>query len=422
MEKGEMKTAGRVVLAVILVLCVSLCCAPVFAGNKAGSSASFRAIAVPPVLHLTGVSTICLPASVGKDGIDGVVVEHNGQFVPVAISVKGNDLSITPSGDFAGGETYDVKIFTRSGKRYLIQARTEAFCSLDGPGENTVTIPAKPSMGFNYSYVLCVPKDIEKNSERRLLVNCVNTPDSRVQEFFQEQARLQATENTIHYLAMTLRTPCIVPAFPRQPGQGEYVYAQMLNHEAVQQDKVDKQLVAMIKDAQKQLEHNGIQVADKVFMYGYSTDAKFAQRFTVLHPDLVMATVAGGVAGITTFPMNEYDGETLNYPVGVADIKALTGSDFNKDKFAEVPQFFIMGETDTNDATQYRDCFRQQDADQINRLFGKNQMPDRWNATQRVLLGVSPKIKCKTYSGIGHSMSSEMNQDIVDFYKEHWNQ
>lgn len=422
MEKGEMKTAGRVVLAVILALCVSLCCAPVFAGNKAGSSASFSAITVPPVLHLTGISTISLPASVGKDGIDGVVVEHNGQFMPVAISVKGNDLSIAPSGGFAGGETYDIKIFTKTGKRYLIQARTEAFYNLDTTHEDTITIPAKPSLGFNYSYVLFAPANIGKSDERRMLVNCLNTSPSISEQYLEEQARNQATGNVIGYLARTLQSPCIVPAFPRESGQGEYVYAQMLNREAVQKDKIDKQLVAMIKDAQKQLEHNGIQVADKVFMYGYSTDAKFAQRFTVLHPDLVMATVAGGIAGTTTFPMNEYDGETLNYPVGVADIKALTGSDFNKDKFAKVPQFFIMGETDTNDATQYRDCFRQQDADQINRLFGKNQMPDRWNATQKVLLGVSPIIKCKTYSGIGHSMSSEMNQDIVDFYKEHWNQ
>lgn len=416
-----MKTVRRIVFAVILVLYASLCSAPLLAEQKTNSSADFRTITVPPILHLTGVSTISLPASVSKDGVDGVVVERNGQYVPVAISVKGNDLSITPCGDLEGGASYSIKVFAKSGKRYLIVARTEEYYSFDSSSENTLVIPAKPSMGFSYSYILFVPAKIDKTNERRLLVDCLNTSPSTEHQWLEEQARYQATKNSIGYLAQTLRSPCLVPAFPRESGQEDYVYAQMLNCGAVQKDKVDKQLVAMIHDAQKQLEHNGIRVADKVFMWGYSTDAKFAQRFTVLHPDMVMATVAGGIAGTTTFPMADYSGETLNYPVGVADIKSLTGSDFNKEEYAKVPQFFLMGETDTNDATQWRDCFRQQDADQINRLFGKNQMPDRWNATQKLLAEIAPEIKCKTYLGIGHSITNGVTSDMVNFFKEHWN-
>jgi pimeloyl-ACP methyl ester carboxylesterase len=194
----------------------------------------------------------------------------------------------------------------------------------------------------------------------------------------------------------------------------------MLNRAAVQKDKIDEQLLSIIKDAHKELKYNGIQAADKVFIYGFSTDAKFAQRFTLLHPEVVMATIAGAIAGTTTFPMSEYKGEDLCYPVGIADFKELTGREFNKDEYLKVPQLFIMGGTDTNDVTEWRDCLPQKDADQIWRLFGRQQIPDRWNATQQILAEIAPNIKCKTYPGIGHSISTQMTNNMVKFFTEHW--
>ncbi|MGE5611507.1 MAG: hypothetical protein ACM359_19815, partial [Bacillota bacterium] len=188
-----------------------------------------------------------------------------------------------------------------------------------------------------------------------------------------------------------------------------------------QRARVDLQLVAMIKDAREGLALNGIKVDEKVFMTGFSADGKFSQRFTILHPERVMAAFAGGIAGITTYPLSEYQGESLCYPIGVADLKELTDSDFNKAEYDRVPQFFCMGELETTDATEYPDCYPQKDSEQIWRLFGRRQMPDRWNATQKVLAAAAPSIRCKTYPGIGHTISDDVRKDIVQFFKEHWN-
>ena len=363
-----------------------------------------------------------MPPMIIKGGIDGVVVEQDGKCVPVIYSLVGNDLSVSPCNDFEAGSVCTMKVFTKAGKRYRIKMNIAPFLKFDTSHEITITVPAKPLSGFHYSYALYIPDGLNETKDRRLIVNCLNTAPSKTQLLFDDQAALQAANNTVTYLAQVLRTPCLVPAFPRENyrGDDDYVYAQMLNRAAVQKDRIDMQLVSMIKDAQKQLEYNGVHVADKVFVYGFSTDGKFAQRFTLLHPDTVMATIAGAIAGTTTFPITEYKGEKLCYPVGAADIKDLTGADFNKDEYVKVPQLFMMGDADSNDATEWRDCFTKKDAEQIWRLFGRRQVPDRWAATQQILAGVAPGIKCNTYPGVGHTITNEMHNDMVEFFKEHW--
>lgn len=403
----------RTFLSIVLFLLI--CCSQGYAKNIPVTSK----ISVFNFIHAVGESAILIPSGVKAGDIDGVVVERDGLYVPVNVSIKGKDILITPCNNFDPGADYDVKVFTKNGKRYSIALKAEEYIKFS---DEIVELPSKPSKGFNYSYVLYVPHGIDKAKETRVLVNCLNnrpcTDRSMLENMAIEQAR-----GWINVLAQRLNTPCLVPAFPRETFDGkneDYTYSQMLNRGAVQKDKVDLQLAAMIRDAQKQLEYNGIHVAGKVFVCGYSTDAKFAQRFTVLHPDMVMATVAGGIAGCTTYPLSEYKGEALNYPVGIANIKDITGLDFNKEEYSKVPQFFLMGETDTNDATQWRDCFPKKDADQINRLFGANQIPDRWAATQQILVEVAPQIKCKTYPGIGHSINNDVYNDMESFFKDHW--
>jgi len=116
-----------------------------------------------------------------------------------------------------------------------------------------------------------------------------------------------------------LETPVLVPAFPREnyTGQEDYVYPRFLDRGAVQKrtdvrSRIDLQLVTMIKNARQVLAHNGITVAEKVFIMGYSSDGKFAQRFTILHPEMAAAVAAGGIAGACTLPLSEYNGENCD--------------------------------------------------------------------------------------------------------------
>jgi hypothetical protein len=41
--------------------------------------------------------------------------------------------------------------------------------------------------------------------------------------------------------------------------------------------------------------------------------------------------------------VREWQGRSLRYPVGVADLEALTGESFDLDSFRQVPLFFFLG-------------------------------------------------------------------------------
>jgi len=152
---------------------------------------------------------------------------------------------------------------------------------------------------------------------------------------------------------------------------------------------------------------------------GYSASAKFANKFTILHPDVVQAVATGGVNAFTILPTAKWDGETLNYPIGIADIKSITGSDFNDTAYKKVAQYIFMGENDTNDILQgYSSSEIQKMNSLAKKILGTNMMPDRWNNLQSIYnkLGYSDSIQFHTYIGIGHDLTNNVHADLIDFF------
>ncbi len=89
---------------------------------------------------------------------------------------------------------------------------------------------------------------------------------------------------------------------------------------------------------------------DKIFITGFSASGTFANRFSLLHPEKIKATASGGINAIAKLPVAKLDGKTLNYPLGIGDIKKITGKRVNMKAFINLPKFLFMGELDNNDA------------------------------------------------------------------------
>ncbi|MDP4094181.1 MAG: DUF5050 domain-containing protein [Bacillota bacterium] len=366
-----------------------------------------------------------VPQGVTASNFEGAFLERNGNYVNSTINLQSNKLIIEKLDDLIPGAVYSLRIFT-SNKNYFKNLKISDYLKFDNSNENIIRIPANPEKGFNYDYYLYIPKDIKNLSERRLLVEGNNSDPGTSQDFFDQNAYEIISNESPHTFGSKLQIPVMVPAFPRDfQYQEDYPYMQFINRGALttqntNEERADLQLAAMIKDAQNELRSNGIKVADKIFMTGYSSSGKFAERFTILHPDLVGAIAAGGVAGTTTLPLKEYNGSKLRFPVGIDDLKCLTGKDFDLAAYKQVPQYLYMGGLDTNDATEWRDCFEEQDAQTIWNLFGRKQIPDRWNKTQDVLKDFS-EIHFATYNNLGHEMSNNTIDDVVNFFKSNWN-
>jgi hypothetical protein len=75
----------------------------------------------------------------------------------------------------------------------------------------------------------------------------------------------------------------------------------------------------------------------------------------MIHPEIIRAAAPGSPGGWPLAPVSEWwNGTTLRYPVGIADIESLTGKPFDLADFKKVPQYIYVGDKDTNDALDTR--------------------------------------------------------------------
>lgn len=291
--------------------------------------------------------------------------------------------------------------------------------------ETIIEIPANPAKGFNYPYFLKIPKNDGQAISNYMIVEGNNT--GRCDDSFkvhEDRAKETIQKGSVSaYVSKNLNAVSLMPVFPRNKSTG-LVYTHDLDRDSMliqsgDLKRIDLQLINMINDAQAMLAENKISVEKKVYMVGYSASGRFANKFTIMHPEKVQAVATGGVNSAAIIPTSEINGEKLRYPVGTADLKDLTGVEFNEAEYKNVAQYIYMGAKDNNDITQFSDGYDKQDAELTWRLLGKNMMPDRWNKLQQmyVQLGYGNSIQTHTYEGIGHEYNDYVINDMIKFLK-----
>lgn len=181
--------------------------------------------------------------------------------------------------------------------------------------------------------------------------------------------------------------------------------------------RTDLQLIEMIKDAKERLIKYGLNIDDKVIMYGFSASAKFVNRFTLLHPEIVKFTFAAALGGIITLPIRELNGEKLIWPIGIGNVNEIT--DEKLEMYKNVPQFYFHGMRDKNDCYEpngYGTCkdndiLMDDEAVQLYKIFGKN-MNDRWNKTNEIIFNLDCNITLISCNEIHKpSMASEVIEE-----------
>ena len=290
--------------------------------------------------------------------------------------------------------------------------------------DTLVNISPDPSKGFNFSYYLYIPGSLKDEPNTVLYVEPNNTgrgsDDLAVHD---KDARKFIEKSYSHRIAMRLKSPMLVPVFPRLSSRWQE-YTHYLNRRTLKINegplkRIDLQLAAMIEDARRRLAESRIEVAPRIFMNGFSSSAGFTLRFTALHPNLVLATAAGGINALPILPLKNWQGVKLPYPVGVGDLQELTGTEFDSKSFLSIPQKLYMGALDSNDTVPFRDAWGEDEADFIRRNFGEKMMPDRWEKIQKIYKSADANVTFNTYSGVGHKVTPEIEDDIFQFFSSH---
>lgn len=286
-----------------------------------------------------------------------------------------------------------------------------------------VVIDAAPAKGFNYPYVLRMPARAI-DGETRLLVEPNNTGQVSDDPAVHLESARKLSQNAIGaYVMRKLDIPLLVPVFPR-PKTDWQIYTHQLDRDSMRitsgpMRRLDLQLIAMIEDAQRRLRASGIRTRDGVLMTGFSASGSFSNRFTMLHPDRVRAVASGGLNGMLILPLTALGSVTLSYPIGIANVKKLTGRRVDLVAWRRVPQFIYMGALDDNDALHFSDGYDDDERAIVYGSLGETMQPDRWTKMQQLYREAGANAIFHTYEGIGHGTNRAINDEITEFFREH---
>lgn len=326
----------------------------------------------------------------------------------------------------------------------MVKVFEQEIIGINGIRGTIYFIPADKEKGYSCAYELFVPENCKLDTT--LLVHACNTGKPCITlEEANKDARDKALKDGLTLtISSDLNMPVLSPCFPRLKNY----YTQQLSSEVYKNDlsninnRIDEeklsdveieniqeqckdlpeQLCKMLESSKDIFKSLGITIDDKVIIEGYSAGSKFAGGFTALYPELIKACILGGTTGCEILPTSEYMGETINYPIGVADIP-----NFDFETYKSIPQFHYIGEEDNVDPAdtildefgnlkpKYSDTYTIKEIEQIHRIKGKNVL-DRYNKTEKIYkeLGVQ-NFEFKRYPGNHQTVfeNKDMNDNFI---------
>lgn len=311
-------------------------------------------------------------------------------------------------------------------KRYLIACimTLTLFACKKQEGGRLILIEADNQKGFNFPYLLFMPDSMPEKEELLLIVEPNNSGFAKddLKEHLEKAKRTASKDFYIgSFVAQKLHYPLLVPVFPRPETEWK-IYTHALDRDAIIQrgnplERLDLQLVKMIDDARDTLRGLGYLTGEKVLMTGFSASGTFVNRFSLLHPDRIMALAAGGLNGILMLPADEINGTKLNYPLGTNDFGEIFNEEFDSVTFRQLPQYLFMGKNDENDAVLFDDGYEPGEREIVFRNLGTKMQPDRWNACSEFYRKKNINATIITYDSIGHEHPLMVKEDILEFFR-----
>ena len=267
--------------------------------------------------------------------------------------------------------------------------------------------------GINIPSILAIPLSNEVNNQIVVEANNLESEDSK-------KTLEQGIQTGYRLACLTRDLPALI-IIPLIPSHKNYPYLQQLSIECFDIPKgdknyrIDEQVVRIINKSKVILKNEvGLTASDKIFLNGYSSSGVFAQRFALLHPDVVETACIGGASGSIPVPTKD-----LSYPLGIADYEQLTGKEFDFENYSKIKFRYYVGELETQNKSNTRvDDFGNlapmHDMSYFNRsvpvdvgkkqreIFGKD-MFSRAERTIQVLKSLGIDIQHKIILGRGHN-------------------
>jgi len=281
-----------------------------------------------------------------------------------------------------------------------------------------LTFPANPEKGFHWGYMLYLPQTMDTSKKLPILLtmNDSGVFNSLEQLTDKTLARLERNDHE-RQIADGVGVPMLIPLVLRERGAvntHDFNRAVFTSQEPMLK-KLDEQVLRMLQAAREELKKRGMRTDKKFLVAGFSSAGGFGWRWTMLHPEYVLAAALGGEL-VPMLPLETMENTNLIFPVGVYDFQTYSGKKFNKKVWLKVPILLTNGAQDYNDPLSYPDCFGDEDRAVSKQVLGAGNCQQRWQKAREFLAQYAPNVQTHTYPNMEHDT---VWQDEIDFLKQH---
>jgi len=273
-----------------------------------------------------------------------------------------------------------------NGKEYIIQ----------------IVIPNTDS-NYKIPYVLVLPKQMKENSILAVETNNLETEN--------QDELLSNGLLTAYNLITNLKeydNPVLVPIIPSV--KGGIPYYQQLSREcfSVSKDdpyyRIDLQVLNIITEVKHKLN-----VQEKIFLNGYSASGVFAQRFALLHPEIIDTLCVGGASGSIPIPITE-----LGYPLGIGDYFSVAEKNFDLHSYNQIKFRYYVGSLEDKRKSYERYDEDGNYASMHDMSYLDRSVPNTIGRKQRDMFGQNIFERTKKLINLMNQMGVDINQEIFE--------
>ncbi len=311
---------------------------------------------------------------------------------------------------------------------YVLLALQASLCAQVNIGR--ITKVDRSSSGLPYTYYYYVPRTADCSSTSTLMhvatastpLNSLDEADNWARGQLDHFIRGPNLAESSRLIMFTVAVPQMIIGnyksgcannlirdnFERRRSEGIYY-------------RPDIHFIRVLERFKATLEAAGFQIDSQILVAGYSTGGVWAHRFALLHPSLVKGVACGG-HGMYTMPVESYQGTPLPYSLGIQDLPQLGLGRFDLEAFRGIPFFVLIGEKDTNtplvrgrESGSSRFDMSVEQIVWYLRAFGDS-LQERSRAFHEELLELGMNSTFTEYSGVGHALTEQMKDDIMEFF------
>ena len=268
-------------------------------------------------------------------------------------------------------------------------------------------LAADTSKGINIPSIFAIP--LSDNINNQLVVESNNLESGNLQKIIEQGIQ---TGIGLAKLTNDLPGPIVIPLIPSHK---DYPYLQQISKECFNLSvddrnyRIDEQVVKIINYAKFLLaREKGLVAKKRIFLNGYSSSGVFAQRFALLHPNIVETVCIGGASGSIPIPT-----EQIAYPLGIADYESLTGKKFDLDSYLKIKFRYYVGEFELQNKTDSRFDDFGKPAPMHDMSYFDRSVPIDVGKSQRNILGTEMFYRAKKTVQLLQNLGIDVQHKII---------